>query len=141
MNIGNTVMRAIALSPVHFLLGNSIGVIDVQGRKTGRTYSTPINAIPQDGAYLVTSLRNRTWWRNLRGEQTATFTLGGKRMNVRGEVIEDTPAVSDALLRLFRANPRYARYFGVKLDAANQPSVDDIENIARERVVIRLYRL
>ena len=141
MNIGNTFMRTIALSPLHFLLGSSIGVIDVKGRKTGKTYSTPINATQLDGAYLVTSMRNRTWWRNLRGDQVASFTIGGKRMNVRGEVIEETTAVASALMDLFRANPRYARYFGVKLDATNQPAMEDVTNIARDRVVIQLYPL
>ncbi len=86
MNLGNTFMRAIALSPAHFLLGNSIGMI------------------------IVTSLRSRTWWRNLRVEQTASFTIGGKRMNVRGQVVEDATAVANALMDLFRANPRYARH-------------------------------
>jgi deazaflavin-dependent oxidoreductase (nitroreductase family) len=141
MNIGNTFMRAIALSPLHFLLGSNIGVIDVKGRKTGKAYSTPINATNQDGAYLVTSLRNRTWWRNLRGEQIATFTIGGKRMAVRGEVIEDASAVTTALMDLFGGNPRYARYFGIKLSTTNLPALEDVTQLARDRVVIKLHPL
>lgn len=139
MNIGNAFMRAIALSPLHFLLGAGIAVIDVRGRKSGRTYSTPVNVVSDHRSYIVTSLRSRTWWRNLRGDQPAILTASGKRHNVRGQVIEDEAAVTAVLSDYFRAHPTYARYFRVKLAANGEPDTADIANAARERVVIRLY--
>jgi len=63
----NFFMKAIINSPFHSLLGESFAVITFEGRKSGKRYSTPVNVARVDSTWIVVSMRERTWWRNLRG--------------------------------------------------------------------------
>jgi deazaflavin-dependent oxidoreductase (nitroreductase family) len=99
--IGNFFMKAMINSPLHSLLGDSFAVVTVTGRKTGRSISTPINVSRDGDNYMVVSMRDRTWWRNLRGDKPARLRAGGKTFAVRGEIIEDHGAVCEELQRYF----------------------------------------
>ena len=136
--VSNFFMKTIINSPLHPLLGGSFAVITVEGRKTGRQYSTPVNVTQTGDGFTVVSLRSRTWWRNLRGGRLAQLRVSGKRYTVCGEVLERREEVIDGLARYFQEHPSYARHFGVRLDDGGQPVKDDLERVAGERVMIRL---
>jgi deazaflavin-dependent oxidoreductase (nitroreductase family) len=108
-------MKAMINSPLHPLLGDSFAVITVTGWKTGRSISTPINVSRDGDSYTVMSMRDRTWWRNLRGDKPARLRVGGKAFAVRGELIEDPGAVRDELKQYFHRYPDYAKYFNIRL--------------------------
>ncbi len=135
--ISNFFMKAIVNSPLHPLLGKNFAVITFEGRKTGKQYSTPINVTQDGGAFTAVSLRNRTWWRNLRGGRQAQLRVSGRQYVVRGDVLEDHKAVADGLAQYFKLNPGYAKYFNVHLASNGQPSGEDLDRAAGERVVIR----
>ena len=113
--ISNFFMKAIANSALHPLLGSNIAVITVEGRKTGKRYSTPINTVKDDDVFTATSLTSRNWWRNLKGGRLARLRVSGKQYFVRGEVIERHAEVVDGLTCYFQQHPNYARYFEVRL--------------------------
>ena len=136
--IGNFFIQTIVSSPLHPRLGSGFAVITVEGRKTGRLYSTPINVVNEGGLFTVFSLRGRHWWRNLRGGRLAQLRLSGKQYSVRGEVIETRGEVLAGLRCHFERYPSRAKYFGVRLAADGQPARDDLERAAGERVIIRL---
>ena len=98
-SIGNFFMKAMINSPLHSLLGDSYAVVTVTGRKTGHSISTPINVSRDGDSHTVVSIRDRTWWRNLRGDKPARLRVGGKTFAVRGELIEDPGAVREELQR------------------------------------------
>ncbi len=136
--ISNFFMKTIVNSPLHPLLGSNFAVITFEGRKTGKRYSTPINVTRDGDAFTAVSLRNRNWWRNLRGGRQAQLRVSGRQYTVRGEVLEDRGAVIDGLTRYFTQNPGYARYFGVRLAPDGKPVSEDLDRAADERVMIRL---
>ena len=136
--IGNFFMKAIINSPLHPLLGANFAVITVEGRKTGRLYSTPVNAVRDGDIFTVVSLRSRSWWRNLRRGRPAKLRVSGKRYPVRGEVIEKHDEVVDGLAHFLQRHPGYAKYYGVRLASDGRPMQDDLERVADERVLIRL---
>src|SRR3990172_8418081 len=115
--MANAMMRFILASPLHPLLGPSFAVVSVEGRRTGRMRSTPVNAVRDGDTFTVLSMASRSWWRNLRGDRPATLLVSGKRYPVRGEVIEAVEQVSAALREHFIHNPGLACYFKVQLDA------------------------
>lgn len=135
-SISNFFMKAIVNSPLHPLLGNRFAVITFKGRKTGKQYSTPINVTQEGDTFTAVSLRSRNWWRNLRGGQAASLRVAGRQHTVRGEVLENHGAVVDGLTHYFKQNPNYARYFGVHLASDGQPSREDLDRAADERVII-----
>jgi deazaflavin-dependent oxidoreductase (nitroreductase family) len=137
-SFGNFFMKAIINSPFHSLLGESFAVITFEGRKSGKHYSTPVNVAHVDGTWTVVSMRERTWWRNLRGGRTAQLRVAGQRVQVRGEVVEDRAEVLTGLTNYFSQYPGFARYFDIHLGSDGQPVKEELERAADGRVLIRL---
>ena len=133
-NFGNSFVQAILTSPLHPLLGPGVALITVTGRKTGRPITTPINVLADGERLTVVSLRQRTWWRNLRGAQPAALQLAGRQLAVRGEVLEAPPDVAQGLARLFARFPGHAKYFGVR----GAVTEADLQRLADRHVVIHL---
>jgi len=125
-------------SPFHGLLDKSIMLVTVTGRKSGKMYSTPVNYLRDGNLLWVTSIRTRTWWRNLKGGAQLNVLLAGQSMKAYGVVIVDDQAVVDSLVAYFRKAPRLARYFKVELDASGQPVREDCVRAAHERVMIKI---
>ncbi len=136
--IVNFFMKTLVNSPLHPLLGKSFAVITVTGRKTGKPIETPVNVVRLGGTLTVISLRNRTWWRNLRGGRTARLRHVGKRLPVRGEVVETPAEVEAGMTEYFAQYPGYAKYFNVTLGPDGKPDPRELERAAGERVLIKL---
>ena len=134
----NKLIAAIINSPLHGLLGSSFALITVIGRKSGRPISTPINLAHFDGAYWVTSLKKRTWWRNLRGGAIAELHVAGKSFSALAQVIEEPEPLAQAFRRYFQANPSFAKTFSVKLLSTGEVDPTDLQTLLNERVVIQL---
>lgn len=139
--ISNFFVASIINTPLHPMLGKSLAVITVTGSRTGKRYSTPVNVMRDGEIFTVVSLRDRTWWRNLRGGNQGQIRVAGKQFLVQGEVIENHDGVIDGLNHLFRKYPTYAKYFGVHLKTDGQPHMDDIEREAGKRVLIRFHSI
>lgn len=136
--IGNWFIKAILRSPLHPLLGSSFGLITVTGRKTGAAYATPVNAVHDGDSFTVVSLKNRSWWRNLRGGKPATLLLLGKEHLVHGRVLESGDEVADGLNEYLARHPAQAKYFHVRLTPDRRPVREDLERAAENRVLVRL---
>jgi deazaflavin-dependent oxidoreductase (nitroreductase family) len=65
-------------------------VLAVQGRKTGKWHSTPVNPLSFAGQrYLVAPRGETQWVRNIRVSRVGRLTVGGKVENVRVEEVPD----------------------------------------------------
>jgi deazaflavin-dependent oxidoreductase (nitroreductase family) len=138
-HIGNSFIKALVNSPLHPLLGNSIALITVTGYKTGKSIQTPINVVRVGEALMVISMRNRTWWRNLRGGRMARLRHVGKIIPVRSEVIEAPAEIAAGLADYFTKYPGYAKYFDIKLDPHGKLDRQELVSVASERVIIKLH--
>lgn len=124
-------------SPFHRLLDKSVLLIEVRGRKSGKLYSTPVNFVEADNVLWVTSQRERTWWRNLRGGDAVSVVLRGKSYAGQGEAIEDLNAVAHGLGTYLHNAPQAARYFEVGLDPAGHPLAEDRLKAAGKLVMVK----
>lgn len=134
----NQFMKVILRSPLQGLFGRSFMLITVKGRKSGKAYTTPVNYLRQGDTLTIASLRNRTWWRNLRGGSPLTLTLQGRDVQGRGTVVEDDPGVAASLTDYLHQAPNLAKYFGVALDADGKPRSVDIARAAQTRVMVQV---
>ena len=134
----NKFMIGILRSPLHGMLDKSTLLVTVSGRKSGRQITTPVNYVRDGDTLWVTSTRQRTWWRNLRGGAPLTVQLQGVEVRASGEVFESDAEVGDGLRAYFKAAPQVARYFQVQLDADGLPLPEDLARAAQSRVVIRI---
>lgn len=138
MNFGNAVMALLIQSPLHFFVSGGMMLLTYTGNKSGRTIRVPISyqTLP-DGSLQTTSLRSRTWWRNLRGGNPVILRLCGRDQRAVGLAVEDTRKVAAAFKAYFAQNPRMTRFYNVTLGADGQPEAGELARLANERVVIR----
>jgi len=132
----NPIMRWLINSPLHFFVSKNMMLMTYQGRKSGKSYTTPMNYLEIEGALYTISYRKRVWWRNLRGGAAVTLRLRGVDVPARAEVIEDPPQVSSSLQQYLKAAPEYARYLNVQIDSAGNPKPEDLDRLMNERVVV-----
>ena len=136
MKIGNGTMKFLLRSPFHKLVSGNMMLVTVKGRKSGKAYTTPVNYIQDHQLVYVTSKKERTWWKNLRGGAEAILRLRGQDFKAAGEVVEDEPGVTAELVTYLAKAPQYARYFGVSFDAEGKISLEDAKKAAKNRVYI-----
>jgi deazaflavin-dependent oxidoreductase (nitroreductase family) len=139
----NPIITALLRSPLHGLISSGILLVTYTRRKSGRSLSVPVSYVrdgEEENLLWTTSLRKRTWWRNLRGGAPVTLRLRGKKRTATGEAIEDEAGVADALIRYLRQTPDYAKYFEIGLDEEREPIREDAVKATQKRVMVR-FRL
>jgi hypothetical protein len=113
-----------------FLVGLGLGLrhnylLQVQGRKTGRMYSTPVNLLVVGGRgpaakptaagkrYLVAPRGRTQWVRNAEAAGEITLKKGSTRQRFRLRPIPDTEKPEFLKLYLERFTPTVQRYFPI----------------------------
>lgn len=137
-NLSNTFMSMLLRSPLHGIFSNGMMVLTYKGKKTGRQISLPIGYYPQpDGSLLSTSLRSRTWWRNLRDGAPVALYIKGRLHKAYGEAFDAPLEVMKGLDDLFRQQPKLARYFSIQLGEDGLADTASLHRVAKERVIVR----
>lgn len=76
----NPLLILMLRSPLHPLLSGNTLALTYTGRKSGRTYTTPVNYVRDGDRLWATSYRTRTWWRNLRNGVPVSLRLQGREV-------------------------------------------------------------
>ncbi len=135
--IVNRTMKFILRSPVHGMVSKSIMLITFTGRKSGKTYSTPVS-YSQDGE-LVYAFTHGAWWKNLRGGAQVTLRIRGQDFQGLPEPVDaDKQAVAAGLMAHLKKVPSDARYYNVALDENKNPDAEDCARAAQEAVMLRI---
>ncbi len=92
----NPLMRWLVRSPFHGLVSRGVLLITFTGRKTGRTYCTPISYSQSGSLIQLISHRDRAWWRNFEGGAPVTVRLRGQDRPATASLVN---ASRDDLLR------------------------------------------
>jgi deazaflavin-dependent oxidoreductase (nitroreductase family) len=133
----NPIMRGLLNSPLHFMVSNNMMLMTYTGRKSGKSYTTPMNYLAINGAIYTTSYRERVWWRNLRDGAEVTLHLKGEEVPARAETIEDQTKVADSMGQYLKTAPHLAKYMNVRMDADGNPDVEDVARLAQEMIMVR----
>jgi hypothetical protein len=136
--IGNPLMMSVLRSSTHSLMSKTTAVLTLTGKKTGKEYSLPVNYQRKENIVLITSLRDRTWWKNLRGGAKVSLLLAGVDYEGDGEVFESPSEVETCLGEYLQLNPSYPRYFGVGVDEEGNFYHEDLAKAAENRVMVRV---
>jgi deazaflavin-dependent oxidoreductase (nitroreductase family) len=122
---------------VHGAVSKSILLITFTGRKSGKTYTTPVS-YSQHGDQ-VTIFTHADWWKNLRGGAPVTLRIRGRELQGLAEpVAEDKGAVPAGLIAHLRKVPSDARYYGVTFDDHGNPRAEEVEKAVQTVVMIRI---
>ncbi len=135
--IVNKTMKFLLRSPMHGLVSKIVLLITFTGRKSGKTYTTPVSYSQSgDQVYIFT---HATWWKNLRRGSPVTLRLRGRDLQGLAEpVAEDKQAIAAGLMEHLRRVPSDAKYYGVTFDEHKNPRVEEVEKGAETVVMIRV---
>jgi deazaflavin-dependent oxidoreductase (nitroreductase family) len=130
-------MKFVLRSPVHGMVSKSLLLITFTGRKSGKTYTTPVSYSQYgDRVYIFT---HAGWWKNLRSNAPVTLHIRGRDLQGQAEpVAEDKQTVAAGLTEHLRKVPSDARYYGVTFDENKNPRAEEVEQAAQTVVLIRI---
>ncbi len=137
---GNDFMAWVLRSPLHGLLSNGMMLITFTGRKTGKTYTTPVGYYMEGGYLWVITSRERKWWRNLQGGAKVQLLLKRKPVEGMADVDLDKKAVEARMVEYLRHVPQAAKPMGIRVED-KKPNAEDITSTAKERLFIRIKLL
>ena len=133
----NPVARFLLATPLHSLMSGRLMLLSFTGRRTGRSYTTPVSYVRIGDSLLVPG--GGAWWRNLEGTSQTQVCLRGVWSAVTPEVITEPIAVAELMQRMLAVNPALGLFTGIKPGLDGRP---DAAALARERlrgfVVVRL---
>jgi hypothetical protein len=123
-------------------MSGSVLLLTYKGRRSGRTYATPVSYVREGGDVLLVSGREHSW-KNLRGGAPVTLCVRGQDEEGMAETFEGGAAEGGAgLLAVPCAVPAYRRHW--KVDLGPNGRSKDPENFARvaeENVLVRVRDL
>lgn len=102
----NLFPNLILRSPLHFVMSGKYTIIEFKGRKSGRSYSTPVAYVREGDKILITT--DSPWWRNMSGGAPVTVVLRGRRVSGKGTAVTDPARSAEILRKLVDAIPSYA---------------------------------
>ncbi len=130
-------MKFILRSPMHGMVSKTMLLITFTGRKSGKTYTTPVD-YSQDGDQ-VTIFTHANWWKNLIGGAPVALRMRGRDLQGIAEpVAEDKGVVAAGLMDHLRKVRSDAKYYGVTFDDQNNPNAEEVEKAAQTAVMVRI---
>lgn len=134
---GNDFMSWILRSPFHGMLSNGMMLITITGRKTGKTYTTPVGYYVE-GEYLwVVTSRERKWWKNLQGGAQVNLLLKRKPVNGIADIELDEKAVEARMYEYLRHVPQAAKPMKIRVEDG-KPNPADIAATAKDRLFVNI---
>ena len=132
----NQTMKFVLRSPLHGMVSKSILLITFTGRKSGKTYTTPVSYSQTDHQVIIFTHAN--WWKNLSSEKKVSLQIRGQAVQGAAEVVVDKQAVAAGLLEHLQIVRSDARYYGVSFDDQGKPRAQEVEKAAQNVVMIRV---
>ena len=131
----NTIMKFVLRSPLHGMISKYLTLITFTGRKSGKTYITPVS-YSREGAQVFI-FTHAKWWKNLVNGAPVTLRLRGQDVHGIAEpVAEDKAAVAEGLTAHLKQSPFDAKYYDVTLDKNGNPPVDQIAEAVKTVAMI-----
>lgn len=135
--IVNQAIKSVLRSPVHGLVSKNLLLITFTGRKSGKTFTTPVSYSQHGDQVYIFS--HGTWWKNLRPGAPVTLRIQGRELQGLAEpIVEDKRAIAAGLMEHLRAVPTDARWYGVTFDDHKNPRAEQVEQGAQSVVMLRI---
>jgi hypothetical protein len=124
----NAVVKRLARSPLHGVLGGRIAVLRFTGRRSGRQYETPVGVHELDGALLT--LTNSPWKANLREPARVGLLRRGVDTAWTATLDEDPERVAEVYRRLIErmGHDRAGRQLGLRINVDRMPTSAELRD-------------
>jgi hypothetical protein len=137
MNAG---MKSALRSPLNRRIGKTLALITFTGRKSGKTFTTPVGYHMERNTVHIFALPESKWWRNLLDEGALVgLNIRGRKVRGWGEVVEDRGEKALAARGYFALQgTQAARMLGVNIDPGIEPDLADYEHAVGDLVLVRV---
>jgi deazaflavin-dependent oxidoreductase (nitroreductase family) len=92
----NGFMMWLLNSPIHWPVSRKLIVLTFTGRKSGKSYTIPVEYVQEGDTLTFITQRQRVWWKNLREGAPVTVHLRGHDVQGYARVLDDSPETSRA---------------------------------------------
>ena len=132
VKMGNPLVRMLLGSPLHRMLDDSVLVLHLTGRKTGRRYDIPVGYMDMDGKLAVVTVAR--WRVNLRGGADVEVTLRGCRRPMHALLEEDPASVAVSYQAMIDRIgwEKAQRQLGISLPGGRAPTLVELSDAAGE---------
>lgn len=122
----NPVIRRLLTSRLHAAVSGRLLLLEYRGRRSGRTYRTPVGYRALDGRLAL--LTNSAWRHNFRSGHEADIVLEGQRRHVHGELMEDPEEVARIYGRIIDdvGYERAGRELGIRINVDRPPTHQEL---------------
>lgn len=113
-------------------------LITFTGRKSGKTFTTPVRYVETDGIIRCFTSSENMWWRNLRGGAEVILRVRGKDLPYQATAIEGDPEeVRKWLVYYLGLFPQDAAYHDIQLKADKTLVAKDLEAASHKAIVVQ----
>lgn len=129
----NPIVLWVLQSPIHWLVSHRLAVLAYEGRRSGRTYATPVLYRRVEGRILLlTPAEGTNWWKNFRGGHPLRIVVRGRRLAGTGRV----ETADDLVLETVRWAISPVRFASSLVPGRSIPSADRVRAMATDFVVV-----
>ena len=135
----NPLVIALLKSSLHSLMSKDVMLITFTGRRSGRSYTTPVSYVREGQTVRCFTSGDTAWWRNLRDGACVSRRIRGEEQRGHAEAISGEPKrTADALAAFLARLPRDAAYYDIALDSNGKPDPADLERAAQDMVLVEI---
>ncbi len=132
----NAFPSIIIRSPLHGIMSTKYAIIEFRGRKSGRTYRTPV-AYVREGDWILMST-DSPWYRNVAGGARVRMLVRGRTVEGTADTVTDADRAATILRKLVDAIPSYSRPAGLAREGGHVSDSEIRRSIAAGRVSIEI---
>jgi hypothetical protein len=134
----NAFMKFMLRTPLlHNLVSSKVMLITFKGRKSGKTYSTPVSYYQEGNTVLAFTNSQRLWWRNFIDGNPITIRIKGKNLTGTGTaVVDDKEAIAEGFTKHLKNNKIDAKIYGVTYDTDGSPNQQQVRKLAEDYVIM-----
>jgi hypothetical protein len=136
----NPIMAMLLRSPLHGFWSGSLMLITFTGRRSGRSFTTPVRYICNDGIRLCFTSSEKQWWRNLRDDSLVTLRIAGKDLMYEAKATNDSENTRKWLIQYLGLFLQDVVYHDIRLEKG-QLNVGDLELAEKNAIVVEAKRI
>jgi hypothetical protein len=136
----NPLVRGLLRSPLHGVASANLCVFSYRGRRSGRSFTTPLSFMREGSMVRLLSSHNTRWWNNfLDGPVEVEIEIARETYRAKARtIVEDSEAFRSGVRAFLSAVPRDAKVYGIKLDANRKPLEEHIARAAGHVVLVEV---
>ena len=119
-------------------LGRAIALVTFTGRRSGRSYTTPVTYARHGDTVIVITKKFRKWWRNFEERPEVQLRLAGRTFTGRAKASVGDEREASTLMTFLQNRPVDAKAYGVTLDPDGRVSLDEARALLPHVVIIRI---